>query len=377
MSHLGGPKGPSLVPGARPESEASPEPFRRLATLAGADRTERSRAPTYEERTGALIRQAAAPPRLESDALERVWLRLGEGRTVRHRGRIGPSLTWAVLVTVLMTSGAVVGAQTGAWTWPSVMVRRLIRHAPPLGGDLGNTGHGHGGPARQVVAMRSVAAPPLAATTLSVAPAPVLEVAPVVAPAAVATSPRAVGKRMPGRSSTPAAPVAQAAAVSTRDTTLAEENRLLGRIIGRLRHQGNPTEALVDLDQYAARFPAGLLSQEAYRARVDALLMAGRGAEARSILSRLALGTGARDRELRLIRAELGAENDCTTAMKDFHAVLVEAQAGPLAERALWGRAVCRARLGDETGARVDLADYLARFPGGPQAAAARARLRD
>ena len=166
-------------------------------------------------------------------------------------------------------------------------------------------------------------------------------------------------------------------APSLRDTTLADESLLLGRAIARLRQQRDPASALVDLNLYAARFPSGVLGHEAERARVDALLMMGRLAEARAVLSNLTLGTGARDRELRLLRAELNARSACGMAVEDFHAVMIESPSDPLAERALWGRAACRARLGDETGARADLTAYLARFPQGPHVAAARARLRN
>src|SRR6185369_3599507 len=126
---------------------------------------------------------------------------------------------------------------------------------------------------------------------------------------------------------------------------------------------------------YASRFPRGLLAEEAGRARVDALLLAKRFPEARTALARLTLGNGARDRELRVIRGELLAEKDCSAALADYEIVLAEGRADALVARALWGRAACRARAGNETGARSDLAGYLARFPDGPRAAAARARL--
>jgi hypothetical protein len=158
---------------------------------------------------------------------------------------------------------------------------------------------------------------------------------------------------------------------------LAGESLLLGRALGHLRHQRDPAGALIDLDQYSARFPSGVLGREAQSARVDALLMAGRLAEARTVLSNLTLGTGARDRELRLLRGELNAETACGKAVEDFETVMADRPLDRLAARALWGRAACRARLGDERGARADLAAYVAQFPDGPQVAIARARLRN
>jgi TolA-binding protein len=145
----------------------------------------------------------------------------------------------------------------------------------------------------------------------------------------------------------------------------------------RLRQERNALAALAELDAYATRFPSGVLLPEAQRVRVDALLMDGRLSEARKVLSALELGASARDRELRLIRAELLAAHACAAALPDFQIVLAEKPGGPLAERALWGRAACLTQLGDEAGARRDLAAYIARFPGGAHSAAAHARLRD
>ena len=84
--------------------------------------------------------------------------------------------------------------------------------------------------------------------------------------------------------------------------------------------------------------------------------MEGRRADARAALGALDLGTGQRDRELRLIRAELLAPQACPAAVPDFEIVLAESPSGPLAERALWGRAACLSQIGDEAGARRDLA---------------------
>lgn len=154
---------------------------------------------------------------------------------------------------------------------------------------------------------------------------------------------------------------------------------MLGRALTHLRQRHDAAEALAELDRYGARFPSGLLSAEAERTRVDALLTAGRLDEARRILARLTLGSGRRDLELRVIRAELtaaGSRGSCASALRDYEAALTESPGGTLAERALWGRAACRSRLGDEEGARGDLTDYLQRFPTGPHAGLAAARLR-
>jgi TolA-binding protein len=178
----------------------------------------------------------------------------------------------------------------------------------------------------------------------------------------------------PAYATTPAAPSTAAAAEPGTDR-LAGETRLLGQVLAELRRGGDPRRALTGLDTYAARYPDGLLAAEAARARVDALWLAGRLPETQAALGALALGPGARDRELRLIRAELNARTDCQGALADFAIVASEVRDGPLAERAAWGRAACRDRLGDVAGARAALADYVRRFPDGAHAAAARARL--
>jgi hypothetical protein len=170
-------------------------------------------------------------------------------------------------------------------------------------------------------------------------------------------------------------PALPTAAVEPGADRLAGETRLLGQVLAELRRGGDPRRALVGLDTYAARYPDGLLAAEAARARVDALWLAGRLPETQAALATLALGPGARDRELRLIRAELDARTDCHGALADFAIVASEVRDGPLAERAAWGRAACRDRLGDAAGARAALINYVRRFPDGAHAAAARARL--
>jgi hypothetical protein len=104
-------------------------------------------------------------------------------------------------------------------------------------------------------------------------------------------------------------------------------------------------------------------------------LLLGRNDEALAELRALSLQPVGRDQELRLIRGELSAVTDCGRAVADFDRVLAERAAEPFAERALHGRAACRLRLGDETGAMRDLSEYLRRFPEGRFAPEARRTL--
>jgi hypothetical protein len=359
------PKRPVLVP---------IEPFVRLAMLAPHERPRVGPATSCEERTGALIKRSLLAEGLDAAALDRVWARLDRSPSVRGRIRLASPLAWALMAIVLLVSGVVVGAQT--WPQMGVILRRLTGRPALLHGQPSIAARR--APARKLaVNQGNLESPPAQSPLPSPLSPPSLSPASTPSPAFDSTAARA---RSPEHELHAAAHVAAPApttpTLAIRDTTLADESVLLGRALAHLRQQRDPDSALVELDLYFARFPSGVLDHEAQSARVDALLMVGRVAEARTVLSSLTLGTGARDRELRLIRGELNAESACAKAIEDFETVMAESPSGPLGERALWGRAACRERLGDDTGARADLADYVARFPDGPHVAVARERSR-
>jgi hypothetical protein len=155
-------------------------------------------------------------------------------------------------------------------------------------------------------------------------------------------------------------------------SALASETALLGVALARLRQQRDAAGALAALDDYDARVPRGTLRREADGARVDALLMLGRDADALAVLRGLALQPRGRDLELRVVRGELAAASDCRSAVRDFERALAHDAPPALAERALHGRATCLARLGDDAAALRDQREYLRRFPEGRFAAEAR-----
>jgi hypothetical protein len=403
---------------SRPKSE--PQPFTRLI-----DRAVSGSSPTsHEAAVGALIDRAGDPAGLDGAALVRIWMRLGGGRARtagdEPRDNLRPRPTrgraWsqarglAAAVVLLLVSGAVVGAKTGTWTWPRDAVERfnagfVARFRPHPAGPARVPApvsvRRMRGPAPGAVALRAPTVTGLGATPPGLpsatepkqppeAPAPgerhVVKASAAPGPPQLTVASGAHRTRHPS----PLDPLPLAAKTTTTATAppplptgaaepaadrLADETRLLGQVLAELRRGGDPRRALVGLDTYAARFPDGLLAGEAARARVDALWLAGRLTETRAALATLALGPGARDRELRLIRAELDARTDCRGALADFAVVASEARDGPLAERAAWGQAACRDRLGDAAGARAALSDYLRRFPDGAHSAAARARL--
>jgi hypothetical protein len=220
-----------------------------------------------------------------------------------------------------------------------------------------------------------------APSALPTAPRRAHNAAPAAVPAPVVASPDAPASAAPvpaARPSAPepsssraAAPVAEPAA----ESALARESAVLSRALTALRRDHDAATALRVLDEYQSRFPAGVMSFEASTARVDALLMLGRRASALQLLSGLPLERSARRAELQLLRAELNAERDCSRALADFDAVLAVGPAGGLAERALYGRAGCRLRLGQAAAARADLQSYAARFPNGRFAQQVAARL--
>ena len=70
------------------------------------------------------------------------------------------------------------------------------------------------------------------------------------------------------------------------------------------------------------------------------------------------------------------AEQDFDDALRGRDLSTTNPRARSLQERALWGRAAARSRLGDQAGARADLELYLRDFPAGRFSAAAASLLR-
>ena len=170
--------------------------------------------------------------------------------------------------------------------------------------------------------------------------------APVVAPAPVAAFPAA------------------SAAGSSR---LGQEATSLSAALSALKAGGkeNASRALQAIDQHLQKFPRGALELEARVARVDALLVLARRQEARRELSALPIESVGRKNELRLIRAELRADDDCRAALNDFQVLVDQSLPSALAERALFGRAACLLKLGNQAAADSDFSRYLERFPNG------------
>jgi len=165
-----------------------------------------------------------------------------------------------------------------------------------------------------------------------------------------------------------------------------DEHSLLTTAVRRLRTAHDPASALAALDDYRARFPGGVLAPEASMLRAEALLQIGRKGDALAELDRLSLAQMPNSDEPHVLRGELrAAVGRWREALADFDVVLrggakqsadigapTDAKAQGRLERALWGRALARSRLGDDADARADLRECLRLFPRGrfaPEAA--------
>jgi hypothetical protein len=157
---------------------------------------------------------------------------------------------------------------------------------------------------------------------------------------------------------------------------LGAEAELVGEAVARLRLRGDAPGTLAALAEHRRRFPLGALRNDAEVVRVEALAALGRRVEALAVLESLPEGAVVSSAELRLLRAELRAGHNCAAAVVDFDGLLAQSLEAALTERALYGRAGCRLRLGDAAGARQDLHTYLTRFPTGRFAPDVRQHLR-
>jgi Flp pilus assembly protein TadD len=139
---------------------------------------------------------------------------------------------------------------------------------------------------------------------------------------------------------------------------------------------GDARGALDRIAEYEDLYPGGHFAPEAILVKVDALQALGRSDEALTFLRYQSLAKLPRATELEVIRGELSAKaGRCEEAVADFDQALRHDPGERLGARALYARASCRARLGDEVGAETDLRLYLLRYPNGPHVVAVRRAL--
>jgi hypothetical protein len=368
---------------------------------------------TVEGRAGALLRKAATPRPLDDGQLAAVRARL----LLRERpgARRAWTLRFATVVMVVLGFSTLVVAATQVKRW--IETRRQVEREQERG-EAGGAhprarAHRRAPRSGEVVAEDVVAPvaapapetpPPAPPEPVPVLPAPVepRKAAPRMprASAVTRTSPAETSDTGPTRGAetsvgpTPAAtepppqrpPASRTLALNSPGTAapaapaaspLADESALLARALLMLRQRNDARGALTLFDEHAARFPGGPLALEARVGRVEALLQLGRREDALAILDLMTLPSTGKRRDMLVTRGELRARaGRCAEALIDFGLTLTrEAQDDVAAERALYGRASCRARLGDADGARADLEAYVARFPSGRFAADVRASL--
>ncbi len=311
-----------------------------------------------EARAGALLRQALRREPLDADRLSAIRERLHAGRRAPQPRRHW-ALRFAIAIALLLSGGALTAAGQRYLKWPA--------------------------PARRAQPQAPAPVVPPARHARAVASAPALALAPqdeLPAPSAPIPPPRSHGE---GRSAPPPPPAVEPAAVTPppaapaapRASALAQESKLLAEALRRLRQDDDPRGALAMLDEHDVLFTNGALAPEATLARIEALLKTRRNADALALLDGAAPTPHGSGRDLLIARAELrAAAGRCGGASNDFDLLLKGNPAfDPITERALWGRASCRAAASDGVGARGDLQDYLARFPDGRFARDARAAL--
>jgi hypothetical protein len=314
-----------------------------------------------ESHAGALFRVASRREPLEAGRLTAIGERLrSRGRRPRARR------AWRVAMALgRMLSGSALTA-TANWYFHRASPGGFGATAPPAATP----------PARLKVHLRSrpAVAPPL--------PAPVGE---TVARMDDPLPPRSRPAQIRQTPSPPQPPIAPPGATSPPPldrtqrsaSALAEESGLLSEALRRLRNNDDAEGALALLDQHDARFANAALAPEASLARIEALMKVRRNSDALSLLDGMTPSPIGIGRDLLIARAELrAAAGRCAMAAPDFDLLLRGASdSDSVTERALWGRASCRARGTDATGARGDLESYLSRFPAGRFARGARAAL--
>ncbi len=287
---------------------------------------------TLDSHLGEVFAHATPPGELSSAGQARILRNLqAQSHSPRNRLRVWMPV-FGALIALFFGSYAVATGSLSSWLGD----KRPASQSQPIVTS----------PPQPSPSERKSAAPPVMAAPQTDA----LEEPPALAPL-----PPTVGKRpRVAQSQRPAK-------VDDRDSEVA----LLSRAFRALQVQGNAEAALHALDRYSDRHPKGTLAPEALATRINALVTLRRHDDALALLQAWQ-PRHLNERALATTRGELQArQNTCSGAVQDFDFVLETSQSDALSERALQGRAHCRAKLGNISGAREDLESYLRMFPHG------------
>jgi hypothetical protein len=149
---------------------------------------------------------------------------------------------------------------------------------------------------------------------------------------------------------------------ATETSSLQEAAKSLTLAIRALRVERSPSAALSLLESHGALLAKSPFAHEALLLRVEAMLALGRKGEVLRLLDGAVLTDVAASRSLLITRGELRATvNRCAEGLGDFDQVLAGAKQAD--RQALFGRAMCRKKVGDKAGARADVERYRREFP--------------
>jgi hypothetical protein len=331
--------------------------------------TRLSRLPETEDvlGVGAMFRSARELP---NEELPRLRWRLRTSRRLHDVVRPRLLLRSALVLGFVFLLGGVVGAVVAPWR---------ARPKPAAVTSLDPTP----APAPRRSRARSAVPAPSAEPAAPTPPtsglgAPPTEPEPAVQPAQQRKPVRVAMVREPPPQAPPdpapgLPPPAPAPTPPAPSSPIALEQALLTQAVKTLHEARDARAALALLSRYEERFPSGVLTPEATMLRIEALLGLARGDEALSLLDQVPLASLPNRDELRVVRGELRARaGRWREAKRDFDDVLrgraapaAGTKARDLQERALWGRAAARSRMGDADGAQADLNLYLRHFPEG------------
>ena len=145
-----------------------------------------------------------------------------------------------------------------------------------------------------------------------------------------------------------------------------QEVQLLRQAVRALRTESRPAVALDLLQDFSVRFANSNLKPEADWLQVEAHMRLGQQSDALALLNRMDTQPRRLSPAAAVLRAELLAgEGRCDVALPVFSGVIRQGGGGDTQERALYGHAVCLARVGDAASARAAYEEYNRRYPKG------------